>query len=287
PQNPVHGETTTTAGNVQQRVPFLGLAAGASLVETIFNSNYNSLQTSVTKRLSRGLDFLASYTWSKSLDASSGGSSGQTGISAFDVGSVTNDQTNLRGSYGPSDFDRTHRFVLSFVYQLPDLRRGPEPLQFLMSRWQLSGLTVFQSGTPITVVDSTAGTVFGATQGFARAQCTGQNPAGSGPVTNRLNGYFNPAAFTSAPTIGDGTGFGNCGKGIVRGPGQRNLDLAIQRSFRLFKESHLLFRAEFFNITNTPNFGLPNADRASPSFGVISNTVSNPRIVQFALKYSF
>ncbi|MGH9838612.1 MAG: TonB-dependent receptor domain-containing protein [Blastocatellia bacterium] len=287
PQRPVNGVTTTTVANVQQRVPFLGLAAGASQVQTNLNSNYNSLQTSVTKRLSRGLDFLASYTWSKSLDVSSGGSSGQGGISAFDVGSVTGDQTNLRNAYGPSDFDRRRRFVFSFVYQPPGLRRGPRPLQSLLSRWQFSGLNVFQSGTPITVVDSTAGTVFGAPQGFARAQCTGQNPAGSGSVTSRLNGYFNKAAFTGAPAIGDGTGFGSCGKGIVRAPSQRNLDFAIQRSFPIVKESNLLFRAEFFNLTNTPKFGAPNADRSSPSFGVISSAAANPRIIQFALKYNF
>lgn len=283
PQNPVHGVTTTSVGNVQQRVPIVGLAAGASIVETIFNSNYHSLQTSVTKRLSRGLDFLASYTWSKSLDVSSGG----RGSTTFDIGSILGDQTDFRSGYGPSDFDRPHRFVYSFVYQPPEFRRGPRPLQLLLSRWQFSGLTVFQSGTPITVVDSRAGTIFGASPGTARAQCTGQNLVSSGSVTSRLNGYFNTAAFTTAPIIGNGTGFGNCGKGIVRAPGQRNLDFAIQRSFRIIKETNLLFRAEFFNLTNTPNFGLPNADLASPSFGVISNTVSNPRIIQFALKYSF
>ncbi|MGH9913669.1 MAG: TonB-dependent receptor domain-containing protein [Pyrinomonadaceae bacterium] len=288
PESPVNGVTTTTVANVPQRTPFLGLAAGVSQVQTDFSSNYNSLQTSVTKRLSHGLNFLAGYTWSKSLDVSSGGGAG--GLSAFDIGLITNDQTNLRNSYGLSDFDRTHRFVLSFVYQPPELRRGPRPLQFLLSKWQLSGLTVIQSGIPITVVDSTAGTAFGGIQGFARAECTAQDPAGSGSITDRLNGFFNNAAFTTAPIIGDdgiATGFGSCGRGILRAPGQRNLDLAIERSFRIFKESNLLFRAEFFNFTNTPNFGQPNADRASLSFGVISNTVANPRIIQFALKYNF
>ncbi len=279
-QSPVNGVTTSSVANVQQRVPIVGLAAGASQVQTNFNSNYNSLQTSVTKRLSQGLDFLASYTWSKSLDVVSGAT-----VQGFDVSSFTGDQTNVRSSYGPSEFDRTHRFVLSFVYQPPAPRRGPRPVQFLLSNWQFSGLTVFQSGIPLTVVDSTAGTIFGSTS--SRAQCTGQNPASSGSVTSRLNGYFNTAAFSTAPAIGDGTGFGNCGRGIVRAPDQRNLDFAIQRSFRIVKESNLLFRAEFFNLTNTPNFGAPNGDRSSPSFGLISNAAANPRIIQFALKYNF
>lgn len=279
-QNPVNDITTTTVANVTQRTPFLGLAAGASQVQTNFSSNYHSLQTSVTKRLSQGLDFLASYTWSKSLDVTSGAT-----VQGFDVSSITGDQTNLRSSYGPSEFDRTHRFVLSFVYQPSALRRGARPVQFLLSNWQFSGLTVFQSGIPLTVVDSTAGTIFGSAS--SRAQCTGQNPASSGSVTDRLNGYFNTAAFSTAPAIGNGTGFGSCGRGIARAPDQRNLDFAIQRSFRIIKESNLLFRAEFFNLTNTPNFGAPNGDRSSPSFGVISSAAANPRIIQFALKYNF
>ncbi len=280
-QSPVNGVTTNTVANVQQRVPVVGLAAGATQVQTNFSSNYNSLQTSVTKRFSRGLDFLAGYTWSKSLDVVSGGSVNQ----GFDVGGVLNDQRNLRGSYGPSDFDRAHRFVLSFVYQTPEMKSGGRALQTLLSRWQFSGLLTLQSGLPLTVTDSTVGTIYGATGG--RAECTGQNPASSGSVTARLNGYFNPGAFTTAPAIGDGRDFGNCGRGIARGADQRNLDFSIQRSFPIFRESNLLFRAEFFNLTNTPKFGLPNPDRSAPSFGIISSTAANPRIVQFALKYNF
>jgi hypothetical protein len=106
----------------------------------------------------------------------------------------------------------------------------------------------------------------------------------------RINRYFNPAAFAPPPAIGDGTGFGNCGVGILRGPSELNLDLGIHRNFPLTEWSTLQFRAEFFNFTNTPKFDRPNSDYAggsSPAFGVISSTVSNPRIIQFALKYSF
>jgi hypothetical protein len=150
-------------------------------------------------------------------------------------------------------------------------------------------MMVLQSGLPITVLDSGAGTIFGPqTQGSSRAQCTGQSPSTSGSVESRLNAYINPAAFTSAPAIGDGTGFGTCGTGLLRGPSQRNLDLSVQRDFRITEGSRLQFRSEFFNFTNTPQFGLPNSDRAAgSSFGEISSTVSNPRIIQFALKYLF
>ena len=156
------------------------------------------------------------------------------------------------------------------------------------SQWQFSGVLVLQSGLPITAVDSTAGSVYGNLVGFTRAECTGANPASSGSVSNRLNGYFNSAAFAAPPVVGDGTGFGNCGVGILRGPDQRNIDLGIQRNFAVTEASAVEFRAEFFNFTNTPKFGLPVNDRAAgPAFGVISSTVSNPRIVQFALKYRF
>lgn len=157
----------------------------------------------------------------------------------------------------------------------------------MLSAWQFSGVLVLQSGTPITVTDSTAGSVYGNFVSSSLAQCAGADPAGSGSVTSRLNGYFNPAAFAPPPAIGDGTGFGNCGTGILQGPGQRNLDLGIQRTFHVAENSDVEFRAEFFNFTNTPKFGLPVSDLASPSFGVISATVANPRIIQFALKYKF
>jgi hypothetical protein len=147
---------------------------------------------------------------------------------------------------------------------------------------------VLQSGLPITLTDSTAGSVYGNLVGFTRAECTGADPSSSGSLSSRLNNYFNLAAFAPPPVIGDGTGFGSCGVGILRGPDQRNLDLGVQRSFRITETSALDFRSEFFNFTNTPKFGQPLNDfAAGPAFGVISSSAGNPRIVQIALKYSF
>lgn len=285
PDHPVNGQTTTTNENVAQRVPYQGVAGGSYICQTTFNANYNSLQTSVTKRLSHGLDFLASYTFSKSLD----NTSGTGGLSSLDLDFLGNDQTNPRGSRGLSDFDRKHRFVINFLYQVPRFPLGPGLLRAALSRWQFSGVMVLQTGLPITVIDSTAASVYGNLVGFSRAQCTGLNPASSGSLTSRLNGYFNPAAFAPPPTIGDGTGFGNCGVGILRGPSQRNLDLGILRTFPIHERFALDFRTEFFNFTNTPNFAQPVNDFAAgpAAFGVITSTSGNPRIVQFALKLQF
>jgi len=285
-QNPINGETETTNENIAARLPFQGLAGGSYICQTSFDANYNSLQTSLTKRTSHGLDFLASYTFSKVLDYTSG----TGGIDSLDLNFLGSDQTDPRSSRGPSDFDRKHRFVASFTYRPPTWRSAPRTVRQILSNWQLSGLTVLQSGLPITVTDSLAGSVFGNLVGFSRAECTGQNPAAPGSSGARLNGYFNSAAFAAPPAIGDGTGFGNCGVGILRGPGQRNLDFGIQRTFPLAESTGLDFRAEFFNVTNTPKFGQPFNDFAAgpgPPFGVISSTVGNPRIIQFALKLHF
>jgi hypothetical protein len=291
-QNPVNGATSTTLQNVAQRSPFAGIAGGSYICQTTFDSNYNSLQTNVTKRLSHGLNLLGSYTWSKNLDFTSGTGS----LSAFLLSFLTNDQTNPGRARGLADFDRKQRMVLSFVYAPPALEVGPTILRRVLSRWQVSGESVLQSGLPVTVIDSTAGSAYGNIAGFSRAQCTGLNPASSGSPSSRLSGYFNPAAFARPPVIGDdgvATGFGNCGVGILRGPSELNLDLGIQRSFAITEASTMEFRTEFFNFTNTPKFGLPvndfslNAPGPNNPFGQITTTVANPRIIQFALKYSF
>lgn len=287
PQNPVNGQTTTTVANLSQRVPFTGVAGGSYICNTNFGANYNSLQTSVSKRFSHGLNFEAAYTWSKNLDYTSG----TGGLSSLDLDFLSNDQTNPRQAYGLNDFDRTHRFALSFAYEAPKLNKGPSPARYVLSHWQFSGIAVAQSGLPLTATDDTAGSAFGNLPGFVRAECTGANPASTGSVFDRLNGYFNLAAFGPSPVIGDdgqATGFGNCGVGILRGPSQINLDLGIQRNFPVTEGSAFQFRAEFFNFTNTPKFGTPVTDLgAGAAFGVISSTVSNPRIIQLALKYSF
>ena len=282
--NPVNGETDNTVENVVQRLPFTGIAQGSYNCKTSFTSNYNALQTSLTKRLSHGLQFLGSYTWSKNLDSLSGSG----GLSNFELGFLTNDQTNPRQSRGLNDFDRAQRFVLSLVYTTPGLDAAPRPVRMVAGNWLLSTVATAQSGSPLTVLDTSAGSVYGNLSGFMRAECTGANPASKGSMFERINGYYNPNAFTSAPVIGDGTGFGNCGVGITRGPKQRTIDLALEKAFPIRDWSSLKFRAEFFNFTNTANFGNPVNDvQAGAAFGLITSTTTNPRIIQFALKYSF
>lgn len=298
PTHPINGESTNSVNNMIQRLPYDGVSPGSLFTTSNFSANYNSLQASVTKRFSHGLQFLASYTWSRSLDETSGSG----GDSVFELWLLTNDQNNPRQAYGPSDFDRTHRGVVSFVYRTPAIHASSYLVRHLVSDWELSGIGVLQSGTPITVMDGNAGSVYGNFEN--RAQRSQANPATSGSLFSRATGhYLNAAGFTRAPEVEFGTSladqdFGNSSVGIVRGPGQRNLDLAVDRIFPIAETRSLRFRAEFFNATNTPEFANPNANlgysdpsapnpTASSSFGRITSSATNPRIIQFALKLAF
>ena len=136
PQNPINGQTTNTAANVGNRLPFDGVSTGSIVYQTRFPSNYNSLQTSLTKRLSHGLQFLGSYTWSKSMDETSG----TNGSDAYEEWLLSNDQNNPRQAYGPTDFDRTNRAVVSLVYKAPNFNFNSRAAENILRGWQVSAL---------------------------------------------------------------------------------------------------------------------------------------------------
>jgi hypothetical protein len=192
--------------------------------------------------------------------------------------------------------------VVNFTWAAPKFQDLSMLARQVLSGWEFSGIGVIQSGTPITVLDSNAGLVYGNTEN--RAQRTGSNPSTSGSLYSRvLSGYLTQNAFTAAPEAPNGggpgdTGFGNSGTGLVRGPGQHNIDMAVERAFPVRESGSLHLRAEFFNLTNTPQFANPNPNltfttgpngpvNKNPSFGVITATAANPRIIQFAVKYLF
>ncbi|MGD0787614.1 MAG: TonB-dependent receptor [Terracidiphilus sp.] len=297
-QNPVNGATMNTAANVIQRLPFAGISTGSLFSETEFKANYNSLQSSIAKRLGDGLQFLGSYTWSKILDETSGSGGGDV----FELWLLTNNQNNPRQAYGLTDFDRDQRAVVNFTWTSPKFQQTPILARRALSDWAFSGIAVIQSGSPITLLDSNAGAVYG--NFLNRAQRTGSNPSTQGSLHSRvLNGYLDPNAFTIAPEAPNGSGpgdtdFGNSGVGILRGPGQHNMDMAVERIFPVTESSNFRFRAEFFNLTNTPQFANPNNSldfvegsngpaNVSSGFGAISETAANPRIIQLAVKFLF
>ena len=309
PGNPVNGLTTNSVANAAERVPFLGLAPLVSRLESSGTSSYNSLQATINKRLSYGLQFLAAYTFSKSIDTA-GDSLGSAGLGLFGdpiVGEqVFNNQNDLAAQRGLSDFDRRHRFVASYTWELPQPKSHSRfSFSKLPEGWATSGVVTLQSGLPFSILDSAAGTLFGPatffTTGDLVAGATLNDAPRTGSVSNRVNQFFNTSVFAPAPFIpdgglidgkypvtGGGTIFGSLGRNILRGPDQRNVDMALIKRTRLGEKVTMVFRWEFFNFFNHPNFANPAGDVSSPStFGKISAMSVNPRIMQYGLKIEF
>ena len=276
------------------------VTGGLHRVETTSESNFNSLQASVTKRLSRGLQFLASYTFGKSLDYYSGGT-------VNELVSPVGDQTNWELNYGRSDFDRTHRFVYSFVYDLPDPAGAGSAARWLVNDWQLNGIMTFQSGLPYSVVVAPDNNV------IQRANVRSGAVEGSGDVRDRLNQYFNTSAFVTSvqcvgvpaaqtapcggltragfapnPFFDPSAPYGNAGRNLLTGPGQKNVDFSVVKFLPFGESVRGEFRTEFFNLFNWANFQNPNSNLAVPlTFGRITSTSTGPRVIQFAFKLSF
>jgi hypothetical protein len=279
--------TQNTVANAPARSRVLGLnPAGEQCFCSDANSIYHSLQTSVTRRY-RGMYFQAAYTFSKSIDDVS------NDTTAFNT--VVDDQTNLKTSRGLSDFDRKHRFIVSYVYALPFFSKEKGFKHTALAGWSVDGIVTFQSGTPFSVVDSAGGSAFTpigpdqSTASFASG-ATIQTAQTSGSVKDRLGAYLNINAFQTAPVVGpDGsTGYGNLGRNIFRGPFEQNWDFSLGKTFSLTEKQQLNFRSEFFNVWNHANFRNPSfVDVSGPNFGAITSTEGTPRIIQFVLRYQF
>jgi hypothetical protein len=306
--NPINGLTTDTVANAILRVPYLGFQ---SLREqcTCFDSKFYSLQATLRKQLSHGLRFELAYTFARALTDSA----------------VTQDLLNFKNNYGPNVAIHPQRVVVNYSYNLPGGQlKGISGK--ILGGWALSGVTTIQNGTPINITDSRGGTIFGnfSTAGaLSRAQLapgkTYDDIATPGSIGQRLGGatggcgYFasyqststlngkscaSLSPFTAIPNyltpdgiVTNGTSWGNIGTGVILGPGQLNFDAAMLRNTRLgsIHENALLqFRAEFFNLMNHPQFANPAANMAAPgTFGSITGTTVNPRLIQFAVKYIF
>jgi hypothetical protein len=233
------------------------------------------------------------YTWSRDLSNIPGIAGGS--------GANSNYPGSMGQQYGPVNFNRDQRFIMNYSYDLPFNRSGK--LGYLVNGWNLSGVTTIQSGTPLTITDQTGGTVFGlGTYDVARAEmCPGSTygqVATPGSVVSRLNGFLNKSAFCAPPVApnsvsgsafgGVPTLFGNSGVGIVMGPGQFNWDISLVKLTKITERQTLQFRAEFFNAFNTAQFGNPATSLSTPAtFGQITTTTVNPRLIQLALKYMF
>jgi outer membrane receptor protein involved in Fe transport len=236
-----------------------------SQIESSGNSNYHALWLTANKRLSRGLQFNASYTFSKSIDYTSLNSQGV----------ILQDSYNEKANRGLSDFDARHRFVISGLYELPF--HGNQ----LVEGWQLATIVQSQSGNPVTIVVNNA--AFTGTNNTVRPDVTG-------PITilGTPDRWFDTTPFV----VPNPLRFGSLGRNVVIGPGFNNTDFSVIKRTTLWEDKILEFRAEFFDLFNHANFGQP-LRVVGPTLGQITNTrfptgdSGSSRQLQFALKFKF
>jgi len=300
--------TNNTFSNAIARTPTPGLNgySGYQIFANDAYSIYHSLQATVSRRWGRGY-VQAAYTFSKNIDATSTGNTANN--TAF------NDESTINASRGISDFNRPQVLKISYVYELPFFDHASGFSHTALGGWSVSGVTSFQSSLPFSVLDSNGGNAFlGAGTSPVSADLAPGAAIGSGmssgSVTQRLSGWLNPAAFTTAPQLYPNTcktnpdfcttGFGNLGRNIYRGPFQQNWDFSLIKHIKLGERQDLRFAADFFNLWNHPNFGTPlvtdyeqylawagGPQTSSDPFGRIVNTTGTPRLIQFSLRWSF
>jgi hypothetical protein len=314
------------------RAPLQGVSInGFSLNESSADSSYNSLQLSVTARPSNRAQFLAAYTYAKSIDNASGlgGGAGISGVvntgAVNDSGPILGNQNDPRANRGPSDFDRTHRLVLSYVWELPKpaFAGASRPGRLAFWNWQSSAILTAMSGLPIDIVDTGAGSFYGLDKGanpLARPSLVAGMTCKNATQGTPAGYFFKPTVFArplvqagqpipssgrTATASAFGTDIGDAGRNCLRGPRQVDLDFSLAKLFLVSESQNLEFRTDFFNLFNPSNFANPISNlnalvatggRIDPTtgqvviggnFGRIISTSNNPRIIQFALRFTF
>ena len=237
------------------------------MLEQAGSSIFHSLQVRAERRFSNRLALISSYTWGHAIDDRPGEGLGSQG---GDPTRPFQDNNNARADRADADFDVRHRYTLSFVYQLPatnyDGLAG-----HLLNDWGINGILILQGGRPFTIYLPNSSTRPDAVPGVD------QIPSNQGP-----DNWINAAAFT-APAGPLGT----LGRNTGRGPALNNMDLSFTKSFPFNEGRRLQFRTEIFNLTNTPNFGLPNQEFGAANFGLVSATSTTEWQIQFGLRYEF
>ena len=266
--------------------PYLGAWSGR--YEGI--SDYNALEATLRKRWSNGGQLLGSYTYSKLL------SNAETLTTWLEPtggpGLGFQNFNNPRGEYSLSSFDARQRLVVSYIYQLP-FGRGQMLLQNLsgvanelVGGWGMEGITTFQKGFPLPMADNQNTWVGYAFQGQERPdQVPGCAKKTGGSITKRLNGYFNTSCFT-VPALFK---FGNEPRTdtTLRTPGIANFDMSLFKNFKIQDWATLNFRVEAFNLFNRVQFGNPDTGLGDGTFGWITSTLNNPRLLQFSGRITF
>jgi hypothetical protein len=308
---------TYEGGNVDLRVPYLGISSESESYTAAGISAYNALQTHVEKRLSHGLQVGFSYTFSHATDE-------QSAMGLFYNG---NNPLNLRSGYGLSDFDRKHVINFTYLYQLPKFYELTSMKGRLADGWAIEGLAIIQSGQPYSIVDysGAVGSIFyGTSDGITNPVV----PLGSCSPAKALTGAsgavpgfpaLNPACFT-LPLLNPGdlggaipagdtyeTNFTTGQRNIFRQPWQRRADVSAVKMTQLTERVSMRFSFDVFNVTNTASFDIPvdNVSQnlffndfpvygsslySSPTLsglGIVNKTIGSPRQIQMSLKFTF
>lgn len=304
PNQPVYNSATNSF-----TTPFSGAVisalknatGGVQQIQTTSLSTYHSLQTSLTKRFSNGLQFQAAATFGKSIDYYSG-------AAVNEVTNVFGDQRDWRSNRGRSDFNRERRLVVSGVYALPKFKFESGFAKAILNDWQVAGIAVFQTGLPFSIVDNPGNAVI--QRANYNRSFTGDIYT-SGDVSQRLNGFFNTAAFVRSCPIGtlvsgvlvacsnNGTGavnnplfdaanpFGNTTRNGFTGPGQKNVDISLTKFIPFTERIRGEFRIEAFNVFNWVNYANPNSNISGANFGRIERAATGPRVLQLGMKLNF
>lgn len=298
PNQPIYNRATNSfsslyAGNVISVLK--NVTGGVQQIQTTSLSTYNSLQTSLTKRFSNGLQFLAAYTFGKSIDYYSG-------AALNELTNVPGDQRDWRSNRGRSDFNREQRLVVSGVYSFPKFDSGSGLAKAFLNDWQIAGIAVFQSGLPFSVIDNPGNAVIqraNFNQGFSGNFYT------TGDVSQRLNAFFNTTAFVRSCPVGAvvcsnaGVGavtnpnfdpnnpFGNVRRNFLTGPGQKNVDISLIKFIPFTERLRGELRLEAFNVFNWVNYANPNNNISGANFGRIERAATGPRVLQLGFKLNF
>lgn len=259
-------------------------AIAPSVIDVTFNptdgrSNYHALQATAEKRFSQGLSFLAAYTWAKSID----NVANQFGGAAN--GPLPQDPRFRNNDRGPSGFDLRHRFTFAGNYELP-IGRGKAVdfhnfLNTIIGEWQTNVILTWQTGLPFTATLATPVANAGGSRPDALRNAELDDPRRERWFDTSFNtaggAWATPAQYT----------YGNGGRNTLYGPGRVNWDFSLFKNFPIGERFNLQFRSEFFNMFNTPQFGLPNSTIGSPAAGTITGLAGNNRQIQMALHLRF
>ncbi|MFN7928272.1 MAG: carboxypeptidase regulatory-like domain-containing protein [Blastocatellia bacterium] len=258
-------------------------------------SIYHSLQVSLDKRLSKNFSAGMHYTWSSFIDNASEIFNPQPQGEV----AVAQDPYNLRGDRARSSYDRPHRFTTNFVYELPFFRSQDRAIGHVLGGWQLNGFLTFQSGTPFTIlngadpagvlqgIDALVGNAIRPNQ-LANVSVSDKNIIDLWNAVQAARAAGQPAGAPFFSALTTGQRVGNAGRNTVRGDGIGNFDFGVLKNTKIVEGHNVQFRAEFYNLTNTRNFGTPNtAINSGANFLNQWATNGGNRRINFGLRYTF